>query len=149
MRRIAPLGFLAVLLLFLTPSLQAQDVTGDWVLTYTTAGRGGEAMERSMEFTFTQDGSTVTGTTVFARMGRPPGGGAGRNVPDPEPIEINNGKMEGDKLTFVVSRSMGQQEITMTFMATVSGNTMEGTLTTAGGRQGGGEVPFTGAKKEG
>jgi hypothetical protein len=138
-----------MLLLFLAPPLQAQDVTGDWVLTYTAAGRGGEAMERSMEFTFTQEGSTVTGTTVFARMGQRPGGGGGRNVPDPQPIEIKDGKLEGDQLTFVVSRSMGQQAITMTFVATVSGNTMEGTLTTTGGRRGGGEVPFKGVKKEG
>ena len=150
MRRIAPIGFLAALLLFLTPQLQAQDVTGDWVLTYTAAGRGGEAMERSMEFTFTQDGSTVTGTTVFARMGQRPGGGGGRAIQEPEPIEISDGKMEGDKLTFTVSRSMGQRSISMVFVATVSGNTMEGTLTTVGGmRTGEGETPFTGVKKEG
>jgi hypothetical protein len=114
MPRIAPFGFLAMLLLFLVPPLQAQDVTGDWVLTYTAAGRGGEAMERNMEFTFVQEGSTVTGTTVFARMGQRPGGGGGRAVPDPQPIEIQDGKMEGDKLTFVISRGMGQQTITMT-----------------------------------
>ena len=149
MPRIAPFWFLAMLLLFLAPPLQAQDVTGDWVLTYTAAGRGGEAMERSMEFTFVQEGSTVTGTTVFARMGQRPGGGGGGAVPDPEPIEIKDGKMEGDKLTFVISRSMGQQTITMTFAATVSGDTMEGTLTTAGGRRGGGEVPLKGVRKEG
>ena len=82
-------------------------------------------------------------------MGQRPGGGGGRAVPDPEPIEIKDGKMEGDKLTFTVSRGMGEQVITMTFAATVSGNTMEGTMTTAGGRRGGGEVRLKGVKKEG
>jgi hypothetical protein len=149
MRRTAPFGFLALLLLLSAPSLQAQDVTGDWVLTYTAPGRGGEAMERSMEFTFQQEGTTVTGTTVFARMGQRPGGGGGRDVPEPQPIEIQDGKMEGDQLTFVVSRSMGNQTLTMTFVGTVSGNTMEGTLTNAGGMRGGGDVPFKGVRKEG
>jgi hypothetical protein len=149
MRRIVSYGLTGLFLMLLAPPVHAQDVTGTWVLTYTTQGRGGEAMERTMEFTFAQEGSTVTGTTVFSFMGRRPGGGGGRNVPEPQEIEIEDGTMEGDQLTFTIARSMGQRSITMTFVATVSGNTMEGTLTTAGGMRGGGEVPFTGEKKEG
>ncbi|NNM05141.1 MAG: hypothetical protein HKO65_08575 [Gemmatimonadetes bacterium] len=149
MRRSTPLGLLAIMLLFLAPGLEAQDVTGTWTLTYSAPGRAGEAMERSMEFTFQQEGTTVTGTTEFARMGRRPGGGGGRNVPAPDPIQIKDGMMEDGKLTFTVSRAMGQQAISMVFVGTVSGTTMEGTVTTSGGRRGGGEVPFKGVKKEG
>jgi hypothetical protein len=108
-------------------------------------------MERSMEFTFQQNGPTVTGTTVFAPMGQRPGGGGGRNVPEPQEIAIKDGKMEGDKLTFTVARTMAQRNITitMTFAATVSGDNMEGTLTTSGGMRGSRETTFKGVRKEG
>lgn len=149
MRRIVSYGLTGLFLMLLAPPVHAQDVTGTWVLTYSAQGRDGQAMERNMEFTFAQDGSTVTGTTVFAPMGRRPGGGAGRNVPEPQEIEIADGKMEGDQLTFTVARAMGPQNVTMTFTATVAGNTMEGMLVTTGGRRGDSEAPFRGEKKEG
>jgi hypothetical protein len=52
--------------------------------------------------------------------------------------------MDGDQLTFTLSMGMGDRTFSQTFTATVSGDTMEGTITTPRG-----ENPFTGTKKEG
>ena len=145
MRRFIPFGLMAVLLLFMAPSLQAQDVTGDWTITYSQMGRqGGQAREVSMDFTFQQDGAAVTGTTMMAMGGRRGGGEA----PEPQEIAISDGKMEGDKLTFVINRGMGERVMTMTFTGTVAGGTMEGTMAMSGMRASD-PVPFKGMKKEG
>ena len=146
MRRIVLLGLLGSLSLFMVPTLQAQDVTGTWTLTYSMMGRGGEPMERSMEFTFLQDGATVTGTTMM-QMGRRPA--AGEQPPAPQEIAIQDGKVDGNKLTFTITRGMGERTMTMVFEGTVTSNTMEGTLTQSGGMGGGEPVPFKGVKKEG
>jgi hypothetical protein len=138
---------MAALLLFLAPSLQAQDVSGTWTLAYSMMGRQGQSMERTMEITFKQDGSAVTGTTMM-QMGRRPGGGG--NPPAPQEVTIEGGTMEGDKLTFNIVRGQGERTMTMAFTATVAGNNMEGTLAITGGmRTGGDPVAFKGVKKEG
>ena len=147
MRRIIPLGLTAILLLFFVGPLQAQNVTGDWTLTYTMMGRGGQEMERTMEITFLQDGATVTGTTMMQMRGRP--GGGGGNPPAPQEVAIEDGKMEGDQLTFTINRDMGERSFSMAFTGTVSGAAMEGTMAMSGGRGGGEPVPFKGVKKEG
>ena len=147
MRRVVPLGFVAMLLAFMAVPLQAQDVTGSWSLTYSMMGRGGQATERSQDFTFVQDGAVVTGTTMMQMGGRP--GGAGGDPPAPQEIAIQDGKMDGNTLTFAFTRGMGERSMTQTFTATVSGNTMEGTITISGGMGGGEPIPFKGVKKEG
>ena len=150
MRRIVSYALTGLLLALLAPPIHAQqDVTGDWTFTFTAQGREGEAVERTMEFTFVQDGSTVTGTTVFAPMGRRPGGGGGQNPPPPQEIEIQDGVIEGDQLTFTVVRTMRQRSTTQVYTATVSGNTMEGVIQTTGGMRGSGETSFTGVKNQG
>lgn len=134
MRRLIPLGFLA-LFVFLTPPAQAQDVSGDWELT-SEGPRGA----RTFTATFAQDGSTVTGTVVMQRMGRPGGGGGGGT----QEVEVSDGKVEDGTLTFTLNLGMGDRTFSQTFTATVSGDTMEGTITTPRG-----ENPFTGKRKEG
>lgn len=143
MRRFAPLGLLAACAFFMVSPLQAQDVTGDWTLTYTMAGRQGQSMERTMEFTFQQDGTTLTGTTVMQMRGRPGGGEA----PAAQEVAIQDGKVEGNQITFSIVRGMGERSMTLTFTGTVSGTTMEGNLTMSGGMGGGEPVPFKGVKK--
>jgi len=145
MRRFVPLGLMATLFMFLGTPLQGQDVTGTWTLTYSQMGRqGGQAREVSMDFTFQQDGSVVTGTTMMAMGGRRGGGEA----PAPQEVAISDGKMEGDKLTFAINRGMGERVMTMTFTGTVSGSTMEGSMATSGMRASD-PIPFKGVKKEG
>lgn len=132
MRRLMPLGFLALFMIFTSP-VKAQDVTGAWELT-TEGPRG----PRTFTATFAQDGSSVTGTVVMQMMGR---GGAGGGTRE---IEISDGKLEDGKLTFTLTMGMGERSFSQTFSATVTADTMEGTVTTPRG-----ENPFTGKRREG
>jgi hypothetical protein len=134
------------LFMLLVGTAQAQNVTGAWTLTYSQTGRDGQAMERTMDITLLQDGTVVTGTVTLAAMGGRGGGGGGGGGA-PREIEIQDGTMEGNVLTFSLTMGMGERSMTQSFTATVTGNTMEGTMT--GGMRQTGDVPFTGVKKEG
>jgi hypothetical protein len=123
------------LLHLLASPLQAQDVTGTWEITSETQ-RG----SRSFDVTFVQNGAEVEGTAILQMRGPPGGGGGG----SPQEVPITDGAMDGDQLTFTLSMGMGDRTFSQTFTATVSGDTMEGTITTPRG-----ENPFTGTKKEG
>ena len=151
MRRFVPTAFMSLLLLALAVPLQAQNVTGNWTLTYSQAGRDGQVMERTIEVTFVQEGAAVTGTVQRPAMGGRAGGGAGRAGGGaggaPQEIAIENGTMEGNVLTFGYTMGMGERSFTQSFTATVTGNTMEGTM--AGGMRQTEPIPFTGVKKEG
>jgi hypothetical protein len=87
----------------------AADVTGVWK---------GEAGEKGPgpSFNLKQSGSLLTGTTTA------------RNAE----IEISNGKVEGDKVYFEVTREMQGNKVTTKYSGTVSGSTM--TLSAEGGR---------------
>jgi hypothetical protein len=86
MRSLISLAFMAVLMTLAAP-LQAQDVTGDWTITYSMMGRqGGQAREVSMDVSLQQDGTVVTGTALMAM-----GGGRGGQ----EPIAFKGVKKEG------------------------------------------------------
>jgi hypothetical protein len=136
---------MAILLMFMAPTLEAQDVTGDWTITYSMMGRqGGQAREVSMDVSFKQDGAAVTGTALMAMGGRRGGGGR-----EPQPIPLTDTKLEGDQLSFTVARGMGERTISFVFNGTVAGNAMEGTMTMGGGRGGAEPIPFKGIKKEG
>jgi hypothetical protein len=134
MRRLVPLGLLTLFLILAAP-LQAQDATGTWELSYETQ-RGA----RTLTVTLVQEETTVTGTATLQMMG-PPGGGGGGGTRE---VEISDGKMEGDQLSFTLNMGMGERTFSQSFVATVTGDTMEGTMTTPRG-----ENPFTGTRKEG
>ena len=142
MRRTLSFAFLTALLFGLAPALSAQEITGTWDLT-TSSPRG----DRTITFTFAQDGNTVTGTALMPMMGRggpggPPGGG------EPQEIEISDGSFENGTLTFSITMGMGDRSFTQTYVATtVTATTMEGTIT--GGMRQGEPTPFKGVKKEG
>ena len=138
MRRFIPFVFLAILFLAGASQAQAQaDVTGTWEITYE-AQRGA----RTMDVTFQQDGSALTGVAVMQMRGRPGGGGGGGGAGTTREVEISNGIVEGDQISFTITMGMGQRSMGLTFTGTVSGNTMEGVMS---GMQG--EVPFAGEKK--
>ena len=67
-----------------TASVRAADVTGTWAAEMTTP----DGNSFPLTFTFKQDGATLTGT-VQSPMG--------------DPMDIVNGKIDGDKFTFDVS----------------------------------------------
>ncbi len=129
-RTLQRLALSTALLALVAIPAQAQskvDVGGKWEFT-SEGGRG----PQTTTFTFKQDGSTVTGTGVFA-FGRR-GGGGGQARP---PVEIKNGKVDGNKLTFAVELNFGGggQGMTLTYAATVDGDTMKGTQTTPRGER--------------
>lgn len=91
----------------------AADVTGTWKGEANPNGKGGPP-----SFTFKQAGSALTGTS------------AGRNGD----TEISNGKVDGDKVSFEVTRDMGDKgKFTSKYSGTVSGTTMKLSVETARG----------------
>ena len=90
----------------------AADITGTWKGEANPNGKGGPPT-----FTLKQAGSALTGTT----SGR---GGE---------VEISNGKVDGDKVYFEVTREMGGNSVTTKYSGTVSGTTMKLTMESARG----------------
>ena len=83
----------------------AADVTGTWKGEAPANGKGGPPT-----FTLKQAGSALTGTS------------AGRGGE----TEISNGKVDGDKVYFEVTRDMGDKgKVTTKYTGTVSGTTMK------------------------
>jgi len=101
---------------------RAVDVSGVWEITSETP-RG--TMTRKV--TFEQDGSSLTGT-METRMGSVP---------------IQNGSVEGNKLSFTVVFSRGERSFEMTYSGTVEGDTAKGTYQTSRG-----EVEWTATRVE-
>jgi opacity protein-like surface antigen len=83
----------------------AADVTGTWKGEANPNGKGGPP-----NFTFKQAGSALTGTTTMR----------GNDV------EISNGKVDGDKVSFDVTFDMGEKgKVTTKYSGSVSGSTMK------------------------
>jgi hypothetical protein len=78
------------------------DISGKWISEAT--GKGGP-----QTYSLKQDGMTVTGTIEGGRGG---------------PVEIKNGKLDGDNISFEVTREMQGNSITIKYTGTVSGSTM-------------------------
>ena len=84
----------------------AADISGKWMSEAPAGGRGGP-----QTFTFKQAGSDLSGTIDSGRGG---------------PVEINNGKVDGDKVTFETTRDMGDKgKITTKYSGSVSGTTLK------------------------
>ena len=91
----------------------AADVTGTWKGEANPNGKGGPPT-----FTLKQAGSALTGTTT----------GRGGET------EISNGKIDGDKVYFEVTRDMGEKgKFTSKYTGTVSGTTMKLSVESARG----------------
>ncbi|KPK78286.1 MAG: hypothetical protein AMS25_16290 [Gemmatimonas sp. SM23_52] len=101
---------------------RAVDMSGVWEISSETP-RG--TMTRKV--TFEQDGSSLTGT-METRMGSVP---------------IQNGSVEGNKLSFTVVFSRGERSFEMTYSGTVEGDTAKGTYQTSRG-----EVEWTATRVE-
>jgi len=135
MRRLVSTAFFFSLLLLPSSFLEAQvNLTGTWEVTWE-----GMRGPTTSVFTFQQDGNAFTGTAQIEAMGRAGGRGAGqvREIP------ISDGKIEGNQITFSVTIGRGPRALAPVYTATVTGDSMEGTMKTA--RR---ESPFTGVRKE-
>lgn len=110
-RRIA-IGICILATLGAVPSWAA-DVSGAW--TAQVPGRGGET--RDATFVFKQEGAKLTGT-VRGRQGDTP---------------IADGKVDGDTISFAVTRNFNGNEVKLLYKGTVSGNEIKFTQQREGG----------------
>jgi hypothetical protein len=101
---------LCALFALTTVMAMAADVTGVWKGEATDKGPG-------PSFTLKQSGSLLTGTTT------------GRNAE----TEISNGKVEGEKVYFEVTREMQGNKVTTKYSGSVSGSTMTLSMESARG----------------
>lgn len=114
---------LTALLTALTFALMAADVSGKW--TWEQAGRqGGNPTTQTL--TLKAAGSTLTGTLAGGRGGD---------------IEITDGKVDGNNVSFTVKRSMGGNDFVITYKGTVNGDTLNLDMTRPG--MGGGDPVTT------
>ncbi len=93
------------------------DVSGK----YTAEGRGG-----TQTLTLKQSGSSVSGSMDAGRGG---------------PVDISNGKVDGDSVTFEVTRDMGDKgKFTTKYTLKAAGNTLTGSADNGRGPR---DVTFT------
>jgi hypothetical protein len=104
-------------LLVLLASAWAADVTGNWVAEM----QGGPMGPTEMTFAFKVDGTTLTGTMTTSR---------GES-------QISEGKVNGDEISFVIVRKMGDQEMKMQWKGKVAGDQITFTREFPGGGPGG------------
>ncbi len=107
----------------------AAGIDGKWVTTIKMqAGKkqGGEAREVQFTLDLKSEGDKLTGSVS---------GGAGRR---PVTQEIQSGKIEGNKFSFVtVQKSKDGQERKFVWEGTMQGDELRGTRGPEGGRRGG------------
>lgn len=100
----------------------AAGVSGNWKAT--AEGPNG-AMERT--FSFKVDGDKLTGETVSSMLGK---------------SVIENGKVNGDEITFTITAKFQDNEMKLTYKGKVTGDTMKLTSQMAGG-EGGQAIEWT------
>ena len=107
--------FLAATVLILAMAMTAAgaDISGKWV-----AERQGQQGTQQTVFNFTVNGGTLTGTVSGGR-----GGDA----------EISEGKIEGDDISFVVVRTIGENETKTLHRGKISGDEIRFTIERQGG----------------
>jgi hypothetical protein len=113
----------ALMMAFTAATAFAADVTGAW--TANMAGPNGDSMR--MTFTFKQDGAKLTGTVLG---------------PQGDPMEISEGKVDGDKLSFNVSFN----GTTIKHEGVITGDTIKLTTKSDSGDFPGMEMTLTRAK---
>jgi len=102
MKRLLALVCLSALSLF------AADISGNWKAT--AEGPNGP-MERT--FAFKQEGTKLTGKTVSSFTGE---------------SVIQNGKVEGDSVTFTIDVRFGDNEMKLNYKGKISGDTIKFTV---------------------
>ncbi len=90
----------------------AADIDGKW--TGQVQGRRGP---QAQTLTLKADGNTLTGSLQGGRGG---------------PVEISNGTIDGDNISFTVVRQFGDNKVTQEFKGMLSGGELK--LTVSGGR---------------
>jgi hypothetical protein len=107
-RRIA---ILAVLILSSLVSVYAADITGKWTTEFDS-----QVGKQSYTFEFKVDGAKLTGTATSKIKGQD---GATANEAK---TQIQDGKIEGDKVTFFENLPYQGQDLKIVYTGTVSGD---------------------------
>jgi hypothetical protein len=102
----------------------AADITGKW--TGEMSGPDGGAM--SITFTFKQDGAKLTGTA---------------EGPQGDPLQIKDGKVEGDRISFTVSFDAGGGDMKIVHEGTIKGDEITLNVKMEGGQGDGFGGPMT------
>src|SRR5215217_3334205 len=97
--------YLFALIAIFAMTASAADVSGTWK---GTADAGNGPIERT--FTFKVDGTKLTGETSSEMMGK---------------SVIENGKIDGDNLTFTIKVKFQDQDLSLNYKGKVSGDTMK------------------------
>lgn len=105
---------LALLSCVLAVAAFAADVSGKW--TAEVQGRGGNTMTQT--FVLKADGSTLTGKIEGGRGG---------------PVDISNGKVDGDNISFDVVREFNGNSVTLHYTGTISGDEIKFKMERQGG----------------
>ena len=119
--------FVVTIALVAAFALMAADVSGKW--TFEQAGRQG-GTPRQVTITLKADGAKLTGSVP----------GMGRGGADVPPSDITDGKVEGNKVSFSVTREFNGNKITQEYKGTVAGSDLK--LNVTGGRGGPVDVVF-------
>ena len=98
----------------------AQGVAGKWTAK-VPGGQGGA--ESEVTLVFKEDGTTVTGTLNNSQM--------------PGDVEIKEGKLTGDEVSFYLMRMIGQAETKVLWKGKIAGDEIKFTRSTEGGAAGG------------
>jgi hypothetical protein len=117
---------LALTFLFLAGFAFAADIDGKWTGQYNSGM--GDPMQ--MDFTFKAEGTTLTGTAP---------GGPGATIP------LKDGKIDGNKVSFIVETSMNDTALKFSYKGVLSGDSLELNFEMAGmpAAQGGSPQKFT------
>jgi hypothetical protein len=108
---------LLILTMICTLAALAADISGTWKAT--AEGPNG-SMERT--FVFKADGNKLTGETTSSMLGK---------------STINDGKIEGDNLSFTITATMQGNELKLTYKGKVTGDGIQLTSEISGGPGGG------------
>jgi hypothetical protein len=108
----------SVVLLVLLASAWAADVTGKWI-----ARSSSEQGDFEITLVFKVDGTKVTGTLDNSQM--------------PGEVAINEGKLNGDELSFFIVRKMGETEMKVGWKGKIAGDEIRFTREIQGGMMGG------------
>ena len=128
--------FVTTILLLVALAAFAADVTGKW--TYEQPGRNG-AQGRPMTITLKADGAKLTGSIPGFALG---GGEA------PPATEISNGKVDGNNVSFEVTRDFNGNSMTTKYEGTMNGDELKIKITSPSFNGGDPRVTEVTAKRE-
>jgi hypothetical protein len=106
---------IAVILLFGAVCLYAADVTGKWSAEFDT-----QIGVQKYVYEFKVDGTKLTGKAIGTR-----------GDSQPQEVEIQEGKVEGDDISFVENLKFQDQDIRITYSGKVSGDEIKFTRNVA------------------